>query len=148
MGIASEALKKFKRVQLKNLPRSNRVRRVTRSCPGSGEVLLCAGNESTGHHRFRLERHGEHGNHHLALPPKRPVGCPGAVAFREKRRPYAVGMNQHLKALNRKGKQPPETVFVAYGGDGARPPTSDSSLKRALERGHNFIYLSASTKKL
>jgi len=62
------------------------------------------------------------------------------VAF-ENAAAVASGTESAFKALNRKGKiNHPDTVFVAYGGDGATADIGMQALSGALERGHNFIY--------
>ena len=51
------------------------------------------------------------------------------------------GVESAYKAMNRKGLiNQPDTVFVAYGGDGATADIGMQALSGALERGHNFIY--------
>jgi len=62
------------------------------------------------------------------------------VAF-ENAAAVVSGVEAAYKALNHKKIiNQPDTVFIAYGGDGATADIGMQALSGALERGHNFIY--------
>ena len=63
------------------------------------------------------------------------------VAF-ENASAVVSGVESAYRAMIRKGKiEDKETVFLAYGGDGATADIGLQSLSGALERGHNFLYV-------
>lgn len=142
MGIASEALKNFKGFNLKNLPEVEPVSPGHRACQGCGEVLaLRQAMKAIGTNVVVCSATGC--MEIITSPfPQTAWTVPWLHVAFENAAAVASGVESAYKALNRKGKlNQPNTVFVAYGGDGATADIGMQALSGALERGHNFIYM-------
>jgi len=142
MGIASEALKNFKGFSLKNLPEEEPISPGHRACQGCGEILaLRQAMKALGSNVVVVSATGC--MEIITSPyPQSAWRVPWLHVAFENAAAVISGVGSAYKALNRKGiVHSPDTVFVAYGGDGATFDIGMQSLSGALERGHNFIYL-------
>jgi pyruvate ferredoxin oxidoreductase beta subunit len=143
MGIAAEALKNFKGFSLKkNMPEFEPISAGHRACTGCGEILPL---------RLVMKAIGENvvvvsatGCMEIITSPFPQTAWKVPwmhVAF-ENASAVISGVESAYKALNRKGKiNSPDTVFLAYGGDGSTADIGLQSLSGALERGHKFVYV-------
>jgi pyruvate ferredoxin oxidoreductase beta subunit len=141
MGIASEALKNFKGFNLKNLPEVEPISPGHRACQGCGEVLaLRQAMKALGTNVVVCSATGC--MEIITSPfPQTAWRVPWIHVAFENAAAVVSGVESAYKAMNRKGLiNQPDTVFVAYGGDGATADIGMQALSGALERGHNFIY--------
>lgn len=142
MGIASEALKNFKGFNLKNLPEVEPISPGHRACQGCGEVLaLRLAMKAIGTNVVVCSATGC--MEIITTPfPQTAWRVPWLHVAFENAAAVIAGVESAYKVLNRKGviKQP-DTVFVAYGGDGATADIGIQALSGAMERGHNFLYM-------
>ena len=141
MGIASEALKNFKGFNLKNLPEVEPVSPGHRACQGCGEVLaLRQAMKALGTNVVVCSATGC--MEIITSPfPQTAWRVPWIHVAFENAAAVVSGVESAYKAMNRKAIiNHPDTVFVAYGGDGATADIGMQALSGALERGHNFIY--------
>lgn len=142
MGIASEALKDFKGFNLKNMPEVEPLSPGHRACQGCGEVLaLRQAMKALGENVVMCSATGC--MEIITSPyPQTAWKVPWIHVAFENSAAVASGVEAAYKAMNRKGIiKSPDTVFVAYGGDGATMDIGLQALSGALERGHNFIYM-------
>jgi len=142
MGIAAEALKNFKGFNLKNMPEVEPVSPGHRACQGCGEVLaLRQAMKALGTNVVVCSATGC--MEIITSPfPQTAWRVPWLHVAFENAAAVVAGVESAYKAMNRKGIiKSPDTVFVAYGGDGATADIGLQALSGALERGHNFIYM-------
>ncbi len=142
MGIAAEALKDFEGFNLKRLPEIEPLSPGHRACQGCGEILAL---------RLVMKAIGDNvvvcsatGCMEIVTSPYPQTAwrVPWLHVAFENAAAVVSGVESAYKVMNRKGKiNNPDTVFLAYGGDGATADIGLQSLSGALERGHNFVYV-------
>ncbi len=143
MGIAAEALKDFKGFNLKtNMPEVEPITGGHRACQGCGEILaLRQAMKALGTNVVVVSATGC--MEIITSPfPQTAWTVPWIHVAFENNSAVISGVEAAYKAMNRKGIiNQPDTIFLAYGGDGATADIGMQALSGALERGHNFIYL-------
>lgn len=143
MGIAAEAIKNFKGFSLKkNLPEVEPISAGHRACQGCGEILaLRLVMKAIGTNVVVVSATGC--MEIITSPfPQTAWNVPWMHVAFENASAVISGVEAAYKAMNRKGKiNSPDTVFMAYGGDGATADIGMQALSGALERGHNFLYV-------
>lgn len=142
MGVATEALKDFKKFTMKKLPEVEPISPGHRACQGCGEILSL---------RLALKAIGDNVIVASATGCMEIITSPYPqtawrvpwihVAF-ENSAAVISGVEAAYKAMTRKGKiENEDVVFVAYAGDGGTADIGLQALSGALERGHNMVYL-------
>lgn len=142
MGIAAEAIKDFKGFNLKNMPEVEPITGGHRACQGCGEILaLRQAMKALGTNVVVVSATGC--MEIITSPfPQTAWNVPWIHVAFENNSAVVSGVESAYKAMNRKGIiNQPDTIFLAYGGDGATADIGMQALSGALERGHNFIYL-------
>lgn len=142
MGTETLALKGFKGFRVARMPEVEPLSPGHRACQGCGEVLAL---------RQVMKALGENvvvvsatGCMEIVTSPYPQTAwrVPWLHVAFENASAVVSGVESAYKAMERKKKiDPSETVFLAYGGDGATADIGLQSLSGALERGHNFIYV-------
>jgi len=137
-----EKLKGFKGFRLTHLPEEEPLSPGHRACQGCGEIAAL---------RMVMKALGSNvvvvsatGCMEIVTSPypQTAWNVPWLHVAFENASAVVSGVESAYKAMIRKGKiQDEDTVFLAYGGDGATADIGLQSLSGALERGHNFVYV-------